>query len=47
MRVFEGVAGGAVGMDYLRGEKLKDALGGVTACRWYWQSFYWSSFQTS
>ena len=32
MRVFEGVAGGAVGMDYLRGaQELKDALGGVTA----------------
>jgi hypothetical protein len=32
MRVFEGVAGGAVGMDYLRGsDELKDALGGVTA----------------
>ena len=32
MRVFEGVAGGAVGMDYLRGaSELKDALGGVTA----------------
>jgi len=32
MRVFNGVAGGAVGMDYLRGaSELKDALGGATA----------------
>ena len=32
MRVFNGVAGGAVGMDYLRGaSELKDALGGVAA----------------
>ena len=32
MRVFNGVAGGAVGMDYLRGaEELQNALGGATA----------------